>query len=305
MRTIIVKNLKKEHTVLSYLKYVFPSITTATIFKAFRNKDIRINQIKISNNQIVKPGDQLTLYILDKFLYQLPDHLDVIYEDSFIYCVFKPQGILSNREEKNPEQEMLQGGIEPTLEDLVTEQNPDYKICHRLDRNTSGIILFAKNDIAYQEILKAFQEGFIQKEYIAYVAGTKFTKNHEVLEKYIVKNQDGYSKIYDTPVKNSKKIITSYQVETIYPKQQYAILRVKIHTGKTHQIRAQLANIGHPIIGDPKYGKNEINRKFKTYKQLLFAINYRFSFPIASPLFYLNEIAISLDKTYYENKIKY
>ena len=83
----------------------------------------------------------------------------------------------------------------------------------------------------------------------------------------------------------------------------YSILKVIIHTGKTHQIRAQLKNINHPIIGDPKYGKNEINKKFKIYKQLLFATNYSFNFSKESILYYLNNVTINLDEKYYINKL--
>ena len=83
----------------------------------------------------------------------------------------------------------------------------------------------------------------------------------------------------------------------------YSILKVIIHTGKTHQIRALLSYLSHPIIGDSKYGKNEINKKFKRYKQMLFAIKYTFNFPKSSKLSYLNNISVCLNEDLYENKI--
>ena len=120
------------------------------------------------------------------------------------------------------------------------------------------------------------------------------------MEKYILKDsKTGYSKIYDNNVKNSQKIITEYNVIYTNKKLDYAILNVKIPTGKTHQIRAQLSAISHPIIGDSKYGNNAINKKFNTYKQLLYAYKYTFSFNKDSLFYYLNSKTIKLDKSIY------
>ena len=104
--------------------------------------------------------------------------------------------------------------------------------------------------------------------------------------------------------KNSlKSITTSYEVIYTNTKRDYSILKVFIHNGKTHQIRAVLSNISHPIIGDSKYGKNEINKKFNKYRQLLFAVKYKFNFDSSSKLSYLNNKDIILDKSYYSNYI--
>lgn len=304
MRTIYVENKKKNETVISYIKAIFPSLSNSVLFKALRNKDIRINDKKINADTIINLNDKLDIYISDIYLFNLPKELNIIYEDENLLIVFKPQGILSNIEEIDEKNIKLLGGIEPTLETLVQNINDKYKICHRLDRNTAGLVIFAKNNTSYLELLDAFKEGYIKKEYIAYVANSKFEKKHDILEKYLLKQNDGFSKIYDSKVNNGKKIITEYQVLETNIKKDFAILKVIIHTGKTHQIRAQLANISHPIIGDSKYGKNDVNKKFKVYKQLLFAVKYSFSFYKDSSLFYLNNITVSLDKELYNNKIR-
>ena len=304
MRTIFIENSKKNQTVVSYIKSIYPNVPNSIIYKALRNKDIKLNDTRINVDTGVNFKDKLDIYISDTYLFNLPKNLEIVYEDENIFVVYKPQGILSNIEDFNEKDIHLIGGIEPTLESIVTSINADYKICHRLDRNTSGLVIFAKNSTSYEELLKAFKEGYIKKEYIAYVSGAKFKEKHDILEKYILKQQDGFSKIYDTKINGSKKIITEYEVIHTNLKKDFAILKVFIHTGKTHQIRAQLANISHPIIGDSKYGKNEINKKFKMYKQLLFAKEYTFEFCYTSPLFYLNDIAISLDENIYKNKIR-
>lgn len=292
MKEFIVEKEKNNINLIKYIYYKFPNLKYSVLQKALRNKDIKVNNKGIKSDIILNSGDIIKIYIQDELLFNLPTKLSVIYIDDNIIVFFKPQGILSNNEDPS-------SVFEKTFEDLVKQTYPEAKICHRLDRNTSGLIIFARNDTSYSEILKAFKNNLITKNYTAFVAGSKFSKHNDRLEKYILKDEKtGFSKIYNTKVKNSKKIITEYNVIDTNNKLDYAILNVRIHTGKTHQIRAQLANISHPIIGDQKYGKNEINKKYKRYKQLLTASCYLFNFDNTSPLYYLNKTKIELDDKY-------
>lgn len=298
MRTIIVKNINKKTYLSNYIFKTFPNLSKGKFFKSLRNKDIKINEKRVNKDIILNGKDEIKLYISDNILFNLPQKLDYIYDDQNIAIIFKPQGILSNDETKNSD--------EPTLESLVKKENPNYIICHRLDRNTAGLVIFAKNDIAYASILSGFKNNSIIKEYIAYVSGSNFKNKEETLNQYISLNKkDGISKIYEkNNEKNSlKSITTSYEVIYTNTKRDYSILKVFIHNGKTHQIRAVLSNIFHPIIGDSKYGKNEINKKFNKYRQLLFAVKYKFNFDSSSKLSYLNNKDIILDKSYYSNYI--
>lgn len=298
MRTIIVKNINKKTYLSNYIFKTFPNLSKGNFFKSLRNKDIKINEKRVNKDIILNDKDEIKLYISDNILFNLPQKLDYIYDDQNIAIIFKPQGILSNDKTKNSD--------EPTLESLVKKENPNYIICHRLDRNTAGLVIFAKNDIAYASILSGFKNNSIIKEYIAYVSGSNFKNKEETLNQYISLNKkDGISKIYEkNNEKNSlKSITTSYEVIYTNTKRDYSILKVFIHNGKTHQIRAVLSNIFHPIIGDSKYGKNEINKKFNKYRQLLFAVKYKFNFDSSSKLSYLNNKDIILDKSYYSNYI--
>lgn len=298
MRTIIVKNINKKTYLSNYIFKTFPNLSKGKFFKSLRNKDIKINEKRVNKDIILNDKDEIKLYISDNILFNLPQKLDYIYDDQNIAIIFKPQGILSNDETKNSD--------EPTLESLVKKENPNYIICHRLDRNTAGLVIFAKNDIAYASILSGFKNSSIIKEYIAYVSGSNFKNKEETLNQYISLNKkDGISKIYEkNNERNSlKSITTSYEVIYTNTKRDYSILKVFIHNGKTHQIRAVLSNISHPIIGDSKYGKNEINKKFNKYRQLLFAVKYKFNFDSSSKLSYLNNKDIILDKSYYSNYI--
>ena len=203
MRTIIVKNINKKTYLSNYIFKTFPNLSKGKFFKSLRNKDIKINEKRINKDIILNDKDEIKLYISDNILFNLPQKLDYIYDDQNIAIIFKPQGILSNDETKNSD--------EPTLESLVKKENPNYIICHRLDRNTAGLVIFAKNDIAYASILSGFKNNSIIKEYIAYVSGSNFKNKEETLNQYISLNKkDGISKIYEeNNEKNSLKSITT------------------------------------------------------------------------------------------------
>ena len=290
--------ITQKANIFNYIKDSFPNLASSSLHKAFRNKDIRVNNVKTNNEkQIIQKDDILQIYIEDNILYGFPKELTTVFEDENILVVYKPQGLLSNEEH---------GNDEPTFEDYVKKiKGENVKICHRLDRNTAGLLVFSKNDEAYDILLDAFKSGYIYKEYYTYVVGSDITPQKQHLENYLFKDEkNGFSKIYDTKTKGSQQIVTDIEVDTVYKKLNYTTLKVTIHTGKTHQIRALMAHINHPIIGDSKNKKNEVNKKFKKYKQMLYAVKYTFKFPKDSSLSYLNEKTIKLDDSYYMRKIE-
>ncbi len=297
MRKLIVENCKNM-SITKYILSKFPNLSKNILYRALRNRDIKVNEKRISSDIVIFPNDNIVIYIDDIYLFNLPKKIDYIYKDENILVAYKPQGLLSNNEDKN------KNISEPTFEDIVKKDYPSAIICHRLDRNTSGLLIFALNISSYNELIKAFNNNYIHKKYIAYVYNSKFDKNIDSIQMYLKKDPDSsFVKIYKEMVNGSQKIITNYEVKYTNPLKNYSILEIEIPTGKTHQIRAQLAYINHPIIGDSKYGKNEINKKFKIKKQLLFAYKYSFSFKEGSLLFYLNDKIIQLNKSYYIDKI--
>ena len=162
--------------------------------------------------------------------------------------------------------------------------------CHRLDRNTSGLIIYAKNQNSLDILNTKIENHEIQKFYRCTVVGI-LNKKEAILEDYLFKDsKKSIVHISSIPKQGYKKIITSYKVVEENKKDNLSILEVQLHTGRTHQIRAHLAHIGYPILGDGKYGINEINKKFNKKYQELTAYKLVFDFKTdAGILNYLKE----------------
>ena len=283
MRKIIVDKKFKNKKLTNFLMDNFNGLSVNTVYKALRKKDILVNDVRVKDNVTLNTGDSVTVYITDNYLFK-QINLEIVFEDENIVVVNKPSGI-----------EVVDGNFETLTTILENQLKMSVFPCHRLDRNTSGLVLFAKNEESLNILLEKFKNKEISKFYKCKVYGIP-KKASATLEAYLFKdNKKSMVYIYDKPKTGSVKIITSYKVLKTDLKQNIATLEVELHTGKTHQIRAHFAHIGHPIIGDGKYGKNEINKKFNKNTQELFAYKLVFNFKTdAGILNYLNKKEINL-----------
>lgn len=283
MQKIIVPEKFNNKKVSDLLFYHFNGLTRNTLYKALRKKDIRVNDIKISADTPVKAGDIITVYITNDLLFK-KIKIPKIYEDENILIINKPAG--------------MEVTGENSVTSILEKEYPFIAPCHRLDRNTTGLTLFAKNEAVLQILLSKFKNKEIEKHYLAKVYGIP-TKNTETLYAYLFKdNKKSMVYISDAPKKGYVKIETSYTVLEKNAKENYSLLDIELHTGKTHQIRAHLAHIGYPIIGDGKYGINEINKKFGCKTQQLCSYKLAFRFKTdAGKLNYLSEKEFTLPKT--------
>lgn len=265
MKDLIINKKYDGKKLNNFLFDTFPNLSSSIFYRALRKKDILVNGKRIHENITVFENDTIRIYISDELLDVFPS-IPVIYEDSNILIVNKPAGIeVTNHEH--------------SLTNMLQKKYGNFVMpCHRIDRNTFGLVLFAKTEESLSILLEKFKNREIEKHYLAQVYGIP-KKDSETLYAYLFKDTKK-SRVYisDIPKKGYQKIITSYTIKEKDVKNHSSILDVNLKTGRTHQIRAHLAFIGYPIIGDGKYGKNEINKKFHQKTQLLCSYKIKFNF---------------------------
>ena len=277
MKRLIVDKKYNNKKLNKFLQDKIPNLSTNLLYKTLRKKDVKVNGKRISENIILHENDEILIYIKDDLL-ENKINLEIIYEDDNILIINKPVNI-----------EVVGNN---SLTSIIHKKYANCGFlpmpCHRLDRNTKGLILFAKNQESLDILLQKFKKHEIEKHYLALVYG-KPTKQSETLISYLFKDsKKSFVYISDEPKKGYSKIITSYKLIETYS-DGTCLLDVEIETGKTHQIRAHLAHIGLPIVGDGKYGSYRANKLFNAKYQNLTSYKLKFNFLSPSGILeYLN-----------------
>lgn len=291
-----------------------PSLPTSLMFKYIRTKRIKVNGKRAEISTRLNEGDVISAYINDEFLVKpepkysflsAPYELDIVYEDENIILVDKKQGLLVHPD-KNEYVNTLIDRIQHYLY-KKGEYNPQDEnsfapaLANRIDRNTGGIVIAAKNAEALRIICDKIKYRELDKRYLAIIHGVP-KKKEALLEGFLEKNEDkNMVFLSKTQKENSKSIKTKYRV--LESKNNLSLVEIELLTGRTHQIRAHFAAIGHPLLGEGKYSKSN-DKKLGFDKQALYSYSLKFDFKTdAGILNYLNGKRFTVEKVWFADKL--
>ena len=276
MEELIVDQENKER-IDKYIAKCLPDLSRVMVQKLIEEKQILVNEKSVKTSYTVQKGDKITITIPEAKETTLKPQdipLDIVYEDDDILVVNKAKGMVVHPAAGNPEGTLVNAVMahcKGNLSGIGGELRPG--IVHRLDKDTSGLLIVAKNDKAHSQMSKQIQDREVKKIYIALVRGI-ISENEATINMPIGRSMQDRKKMAVT--KKGKEAITHFQVLERFDK--YTLLKVKIDTGRTHQIRVHMAEIVHPVVGDMLYtnGKNE----FGVEGQMLHATSLDFKHPV-------------------------
>lgn len=287
-----------------FITKAVPRLPTSLLYKGIRNKRIKLNGKRAEISTRLAVGDVVTLYINDEFFDEsrqsdpsflhAGDDLTIAYEDENLLVLDKPAGLVVHEDQSGTADTLINRVLKYLFKkgDYRPEEEHSFvpALCNRIDRNTSGLVLCAKNAAALQFLNEKIRAREVEKEYLCVAVG-KPPKCHDLCKAFLRKDEKkNQVQVFREPKPGAKTILTEYTVLETAGK--LSLLEIKLHTGRTHQIRAHMAFLGCPLLGDTKYGNPEslaMSKKLGLSWQALCAARLTFEFRTVEERFqYLN-----------------
>lgn len=264
-----------------FLLKCFGDLPKSKLYSAVRKKDIKLNGKRCAGNEILSVNDTIRVFLPDDILlsslkntpYLSDKPLDVVYEDENIIIVYKPAGTDVHSGAENSNDNMVSRLLYYLGFDKSSEQSFTPAFCNRLDRNTSGLLIGAKNAASLREINSCIRDNKIHKKYLAVLYGIPDRKS-DTLKLWHCLYKKNTVMISDKKEWGYRETLTEYRI--IKEKNDLSLADIKLITGRKHQIRAAFAHIGTPVLGDNKYGSKNINKKYNLDQQMLTAYKIKF-----------------------------
>ncbi len=314
MKEFIINSNDSGQRVDKFLTKAVRKLPKSLMYKYLRTKRIKLNNKKCEISTKLNEGDILSLYINDEFFNEnkeldflsVPTNLNIIYEDENILLIDKKNGLVVHEDDENTVDTLI-NRIKHYLYnkgEYIPENELSFapSLCNRLDRNTGGIIICAKNSESLRVLNQKVKDRELEKLYLCVTVGIP-PKKEDIITAYLEKDENK-NQVYVSDIKTqtNKTIVTKYKV--LKTKDNLALVEVDLITGRTHQIRAHMAYIGCPLLGDGKYGINKINREYNVRTQALYSYKLTFRFKTdAGILQYLNDKSFLSDNIWFKTFI--
>ncbi len=308
MRKLTIGENDAGQRVDKYLTKAVRGLPQSLLYKYLRLKKIKLNGKRTQGGEMLRTGDEIELYIRDEFfespekdrsaIYTIEPKIDVVFEDDNILLLNKRPGVLVHEDDEGRDNTLLMHMQAYLLKkgeyDPASEASFAPAFCNRIDRNTGGIVIAAKNAAALRDMNERIRNGEVEKYYLCAVHG-KMPSSGGVATGFLRKDEKtNQVTISETAKPGYRPIKTGWRV--VAERDGFSLLEIRLYTGRTHQIRAHMSYLGHPLLGDGKYGVNRDDRKLGYKFQALYSYKAVFNFEKkGSTLDYLAGRAVQVD----------